>query len=116
MANSGIHANYWSQNFIDTWNKTDELSALFQSTTLNTVFSGSLGEKLATVSKLIKTQEQRGINRDAFFVKIGGFDAHAYAKQNLENNLPGVESAVRSFYDEMVAQNMIDNITFVMTS
>mmetsp|Transcript_68973 Transcript_68973/g.102503 ORF Transcript_68973/g.102503 Transcript_68973/m.102503 type:complete len:362 (-) Transcript_68973:419-1504(-) len=114
--NSGIHANYWSQNLIDTWNKADELSVLLQSVQLGTRFSGNLGQKFATVSKLIKTHEQRGVNRDAFFVSMGGFDAHAYAKANLDGNLPVVNSAIKAFYREMTDSNMIDNITFVMTS
>jgi len=46
MPNSGIHANHWSQNFIYTWKKTEELSELFKRVSLSTTFLWWLGIKI----------------------------------------------------------------------
>ena len=115
---SGIFANYWAQNLIDTLNKTDYLSELLSSTTLlnEASFTGSVGNKLEVVSRMILKHDEREVNRDAFYLKMGGHDGHALSNGNLEGNLAVVEQGLRAFYKEMTDQNMLSNITFVLLS
>ena len=115
---SGIFANYWAQNLIDTLNKTDYVSNLLQSTSLMNpgLFSGSVGRKLDIISRMILKHDERKVNRDAFYISMGGYDGHALSNENLEGNLPVVEQGLRAFYKEMGDQGMLNNVTFVLMS
>ena len=116
--NSGIFANYWAQNLIDTINRTEYLSALYAATTLqhDNLFKGNVGRKLSAVSKMMINHEERSVNRDVFYLNLGGFDGHALSKDILQSNLPTVNEGITAFYKEMVHQNLFDNVTFVVMS
>jgi len=71
----------------------------------------SIGNQLKQVARLIKKRTDLNVNRQIFYVQIGGFDHH-------ENELTGQVSlfsqfsqAMRSFYDEMVTQNISNDVT-----
>ena len=115
---SGIFANYWAQNLIDTLNRTDYLSELLGSTTLinDSLFTGSIGKKLDIVSRMILKHDEREVNRDAFYMTMGGFDGHSLSNEGLEGNLNVIEQGLRAFYKELTDQNMLDNVTVVVLS
>lgn len=118
ISTSGIFAQFWAQNLIDTINKTDYLSNLLSTTTLmnQDLFTGSVGRKLDIISRMIMKNEDRNVNRDAFFITMGGYDGHALSNDNLEGNLPVVERGLRAFYKEMTDQGFLNNVTFVLMS
>ena len=71
----------------------------------------SIGNQLKQVARLIKKRTDLNVNRQIFYVQIGGFDHH-------ENELTGQVSlfsqfsqAMRSFYDEMVTQGVSNDVT-----
>ena len=73
-----------------------------------------LGRQLKQVARLIKKRTDLNINRQVFFVEIGGFDTH----QNQVNTQIGqpallseLSQAMRAFYDEMGAQGIQDKVT-----
>jgi len=117
-SDSGLFGNFWSQNLIDTLEKTDILSELLSSATLLNpkIFSGRLGRSLATISKLILQRESRAVNRDAFYFTFGGFDSHSLVKDTLNSKLPEIDSALRAFYKEMSDQNLLNAVTMVVIS
>ncbi len=116
--NSGVFANFWAQNLIDTINRTEYLSALYATTSLrySNLFTGSVGEKLGVVSKMILKNEERSVNKDVFFLDMGGYDGHGLSKEILQGNLPVLNHGLTAFYREMTYQNMLDKITFVVMS
>ena len=65
---------------------------------------------------MILKQDEREVNRDAFFMMMGGFDGHALSNEGLEGNLNVIEQGLRAFYKEMTDQNMLDNVTVVVLS
>ena len=69
---SSIHANLWSQSFIDAEHDTtqykNKLSTLSSG---RSVPSSNLGDQLEMVLKLIKLKDVREINRDVFAINIG---------------------------------------------
>ena len=94
--NSGIFGNLWSQNFIDVWNKTDELVAMIRATDLVTPFQepgalniGQITSQLKLVARLINIRNERGngINRDVFYCEMGGYDAHFQLDTIMENKV-----------------------------
>lgn len=73
--------------------------------------TSSIGQQLKQVARLIKKRTDLNVNRQIFYVQIGGFDHH-------ENELTGQVSlfsqfsqAMRAFYDEMVVQNISNEVT-----
>ncbi len=73
-----------------------------------------LGNQLKQVARLIKKRNDLTVNRQVFFVELGGFDTH----QNQTNGQNGqtallaqLSQAMRAFYDEMVVQNVQNNVT-----
>lgn len=73
-----------------------------------------LGLQLKQVARLIKKRTELNINRQVFFVELGGFDTH----QNQLNAQIGqtallaeLGQAMRAFYDEMGSQGVQNNVT-----
>lgn len=82
-----------------------EVTAVFPNT--------NIGNQLKQVARVIKKRTDLGVNRQVFFVQLGGFDTHN--NQTAANGQPGLltqlSQAMRSFYDEMVAQGIADKVT-----
>ena len=72
--------------------------------------------KINTVSKLILTHQERGSDRDIIFLDVGGWDHHEQLKENLSYNLQELNQVIDTFYHEMEAQDMWDQVTMVVTS
>lgn len=79
---------------------------------LNTVFPASpLGTQLQTVAKLIAARDTLQMQRQIFFVGIGGFDSHDDQAQNQPGLLGGVSDGLTAFYDAMVELGVSDSVT-----
>ena len=115
-SNSGLYADYWSQAYIDGLAKAEELRELLANVTLQYEFDGGLSRALKMVAQLMVIAEERGKNRDAFFVRYGGFDHHSQLMTNLEPKFEDLSTALSVFHQEMVFQGLADKYTLVMTS
>lgn len=74
----------------------------------------NLGRQLKQVARVIKKRGDLSINRQVFFVELGGFDTHQNQlnSQNGQNALLiQLSQAMRAFYDEMGAQGMQNKVT-----
>ena len=56
------------------------------------------------------------MNRDSFAVSIGGFDTHFDLKGVLNERLTTIGSVLKGFRDELVALQLWDGVTIVVTS
>ncbi len=82
----------------------------FQEVTVN--FPGtSIGNQLKQVARLIKKRLDLNVNRQVFYVQIGGFDHHTDELTGQVNLFGQMSQAMRSFYDEMVAQGVENDVT-----
>src|SRR5204863_3644085 len=70
----------------------------------------SIGNQLKQVARLIKKRLDLNINRQIFFVQLGGFDTHNGQLAQQNTLLVQLSQAMRAFYDEMVAQGMSDKV------
>lgn len=87
-------------------------SALQTTMDVTTTFPGTgIGNQLRQVARLIKNRTALQVNRQVFFVQLGGFDTHNGQVTNQNNLLIQLSQAMRSFYDEMVAQSISDKVT-----
>lgn len=73
-----------------------------------------LGRQLKQVARVIKKRTDLSVNRQVFFVELGGFDNHQN-QMNAQNGQPALlaqlSQAMRAFYDEMGAQGIQDKVT-----
>jgi len=79
---------------------------------LNTMFPASqLGIQLQTVAKLIAARDTLQMERQIFFVGIGGFDSHDDQIQNQPGLLGGISEGLTAFYDATVELGVSDSVT-----
>jgi uncharacterized protein (DUF1501 family) len=73
----------------------------------------NIGQQLKQVARVIKKRTDLSVNRQVFFVQLGGFDTHnnQTAAGGQTGLLTQLGQAMRSFYDEMVAQGIADKVT-----
>ncbi|MEO8072791.1 MAG: DUF1501 domain-containing protein [Acidobacteriota bacterium] len=84
--------------------------ATFQEVTVTFPGTG-IGSQLKQVARLIKKRGDLNINRQIFYVQIGGFDTHNGQVNTQSSLLSQFSQAVRAFYDEMVMQGVSNNVT-----
>lgn len=87
-------------------------SALSTFQEVTVTFPGtSIGNQLKQVARVIKKRTDLSLNRQVFFVQLGGFDTHNNQLNNQNNLLVQLSQAMRAFYEEMVAQGLGDKVT-----
>lgn len=80
--------------------------------TLTVAFPNTtLGNQLRQVAKLMKFRDALSMNRQIFFVQVGGFDTHGGQLLGQANLLTQVSQAMKAFYDETVAQGIGSQVT-----
>ncbi|MEM7704056.1 MAG: DUF1501 domain-containing protein [Pseudomonadota bacterium] len=75
-----------------------------------------LASQLQGVARFIAVSQQLGIQRQAFFVGIGGFDTHSGQLNDHPGLLAALDSAIQSFYNATVELGMADNVTLLTLS
>lgn len=109
-----------SNNFIKEASHVTDLamqanSALQTSQEVTVQFpTTNIGQQFKQVARLIKKRFDLNVNRQVFYVQLGGFDTHT--NELNENNgqnarLREFSQAMRAFYDEMVAQGVNNDVT-----
>jgi len=76
----------------------------------------TLGKQLHQVARLIKTRQDRKVERDFFVVDIGGFDAHSNAAETLALKFEQIDNALRDFVTELQAQDIFNSTVLVSES
>jgi uncharacterized protein (DUF1501 family) len=118
--NSGLFGDHWSKTFVDSVDKSASLKAAVDNVITSTDFPNTnLGRQLKMVAKLVTARGERGVNRDAFYVRRGGFDTHSLMKDYLDgdgNLYDELNAALESFDKEMKSLGLENNVTLVLTS
>lgn len=87
-------------------------AAITNAPAITTVFPATpLGRQLETVAKLIGSRAELEMQRQIFFVGIGGFDSHDDQNQNQPGLLGGVSEAMTAFYDATVELQVAESVT-----
>lgn len=71
----------------------------------------SIGRQFKQVARLIKKRLDLNVNRQIFYVQIGGFDTHTSQLTGQVNLFTQFSQAMRAFYDEMVVQGVSNDVT-----
>lgn len=75
-----------------------------------------IGNQLKQVARMIKKRTDLKIRRQIFYVQLNGFDTHIGQLATQGRLLSQFSQAARSFYDEMVAQDISDKVTLFTLS
>lgn len=87
-------------------------AAIATAPVLSTVFPNTpLGRQLETVARLIGNKDVLEMQRQIFFVGIGGFDSHDDQNQNQPGLLGGVSDSMSAFHAAIEELNIADSVT-----
>jgi uncharacterized protein (DUF1501 family) len=98
---------------------TDALvtQALALAPPLQTVFpSGTLGDQLRMVARLVAARSLLGMHRQIFFVSLGGFDTHGDQLGAQQNLLAQTSGALAAFHAATVEMGVANEVTLFTSS
>ncbi len=77
-AESGFHAETWSSKLTESLNRQKSLKENIDLTNVTTIFptDSDIANQLKLVTRLMQTRVARGVKRDIFYVRDGGYDTH----------------------------------------
>jgi hypothetical protein len=70
----------------------------------------------STVARMMRTREDRKVDRDFFYTNFGGWDHHNEMKDNLEEKLEGLNFGLQKMVDELKDSGLWEYTTIVVTS
>ena len=87
-------------------------AALAKGATLTTTFPGTgIGRQFQQVAGILSIRAELKINRQVFFVSLGGFDTHTDEINTQQNLFTQLNAAVKAFYDATVELGIADSVT-----
>merc|ERR550532_1619369 len=114
---SGVFGEEWSSTLLQSVKENEDLiDALANAQTTVTFPATDIGDRLKTLSRVIKSHTDRGVERDVFYVSQGGYDTHSNNLATIEIRFQELNQALLAFKDEMVQQNEWDNVVLVSAS
>lgn len=117
---SNVFGQTFSQEYIDGVEASQYFTAAFDSATLSSAWDGKpqdeLWQKFNTISKLIKKRQDRGSERDMFFVEFGSWDHHSDLKTNIRDKFEPLNRNLKAFVSELKSQGVWDDVTIVFAS
>ena len=113
---SNLFGKMWSAEYSAGVDEAGFFSEALDKTALQKRGSGKVAHQMEMVARLMQTKDDRGVDRDLFFIKSGFWDHHANLVPALENGLTELDTALRNFVDELKAQDAWDDTIIVVTS
>lgn len=111
------YTNIFKQTFAGQMGSSIEANELFSNSiaaveAFDTVFPNTnLGRDLHMVAKVIAAQSSIGMNRQTFYVTMGGWDNHGELLDTQEDNLEEVNDALFAFYHALAEINRTNDVT-----
>ncbi|MFC3195736.1 DUF1501 domain-containing protein [Marinicella sediminis] len=119
-------ANLFQQGYADIFNRAINLDQIISAglegaTPVATPFPdqqgyNTLSSQLEMVANMINIQSTLGMNRQVFFVKLGGFDNHDNHLNDHAIGMQNLDGAVSAFYAAMVELGMQNDVTLFTAS
>ena len=81
--------------------------------------SNDIERQLETVTRLVRastTSPYRYVERDVYYVQLGGFDTHSDVLANFAGRMDIVNAAIEKYVAELKAQGNFNSVTTVVTS
>ena len=119
-------SNLFQQAYADIFNRSIDLdqvisAGLAGAVNLSTQFPeqqgyNTLSSQLEMVARMISIQSTLGMNRQVFFVKLGGFDNHDNHLNDHAIGMQNLNGAVTAFQAAMAELGMTDEVTLFTAS
>ena len=108
----------YAQSTSDAVDSYYSFAAALSGVTLKTPIpaGNSLATNLATIARVISSNQGFGARRQIFFVQIGGWDNHTDLFSNQQNNLGMVSKAINTFSSALTEIGMADKVTLFTAS
>ena len=114
---SSMMGETWSRIITDSLSENALIYNTLQDFETSIDFSkDSISRQLETVARLISTRRCRGVEREVFYVKSGGWDTHDNMKKRLGENFQELDDSITSFVKEMKYQGMFEDVVLMMQS
>ena len=117
---SSLFAETWSSAFLKALDENAGMKEALDNSQLATSATWNrnteIERQLEVVARLINVSSDRGIDRDVFYVEIGGWDTHADVSNTLLGLYSQINDAIEGFVNEMKAQNKHDEVLTVISS
>jgi cullin-associated NEDD8-dissociated protein 1 len=118
-----LHSNVYSEEYVLQLRKavdtSDTLGGFLDAVTLHNVnyHTGTgLSRELHQVARMIATRADRKVEREFYYVELGGFDHHSNVLEALAEKFGEVNRAVEDFIVEIKAEGIYNNIVLTMQS
>jgi len=113
-----VFCEEYAKQLANAFESSESLGTHLDGVQLHTTYAKEtkLDKQLNQVARLIATREARKAERDFFFVKIAGFDAHSNSAEVLAEKFKQIDDALRSFVGELKAQNIFDKTVLASES
>jgi len=114
---SGLYGGAWSSMLKNSIEQTEELHAILTAKQPSTMFSDTeTGRSFRLISQLINARAERGVDRDFFFVTVGGFDSHKDTNTILDAKFTELNQALEELVKELKGIGAWDDVVIVQTS
>jgi len=114
---SSLLSETYSGLLYTSLHRTEVMGTNIEKVNLTTAFAAdSISRQLAQVARLIATREVAAMEREAFFVSLGGFDMHNEVNESLAERLGEVDAALSSFVAELQALGVWEDTVVVSAS
>jgi len=117
-----VHQNVYCEEYANSISNfveaSESLGNMLDATPLMTAYpAGSyLSKQFKQVARLIAARSERKVERDLFYVSLGGFDAHSNAAEVLSEHFNTINDALQEFVGELKAQNIFDSVVIASES
>eukprot|EP00746_Dinoflagellata_sp_MGD_P168408 gnl/MRDRNA2_/MRDRNA2_99843_c0_seq1.p1 gnl/MRDRNA2_/MRDRNA2_99843_c0~~gnl/MRDRNA2_/MRDRNA2_99843_c0_seq1.p1 ORF type:complete len:1948 (-),score=297.36 gnl/MRDRNA2_/MRDRNA2_99843_c0_seq1:198-6041(-) len=118
IEHDNIYCEEYAKALAEAVESTEELGETLKNVKLQTKYEGSgrLNEQLKQVARVIAARKERKVEREVFFVSLGGFDTHAQVTETLDAKFTEIDEALRVFVAELEAQQIFDETVVVTHS
>lgn len=118
-----IHSSIFGETYMETLvsaiTTSDRLFDAFEGVELTQTYPTEENPyvgQIQTLSSLILTHDDRGSDRDVFFLSLGEWDHHESMKASLSAEFLLLNEALTLFEQEMKGQSYYENVTVVVTT
>lgn len=113
---SGAYGNVWSSTLVSSLTQTEELYDLITEPDLNFNMGTSAGKRFKLISQLVDRREERGVDRDFFFVTLGGYDTHNDVSETLDRNFAELNEGLGDLVTALKLKGVWDDTVIIQTS
>ena len=119
IRHGNIYGEEYNQRLSAALAFNEQLTKSLKNVELKTSFSTDnrgLTRQFKEVARLIASRAERKVERDLFFVQLGGFDTHSSVATNLRRRFEEVDHGFKRFVAELKAQGIFDSTVMVTHS